>query len=176
MNTLTDTLSTLPEDAKFLVETVMGASADLFHKHGEVGPVGFYILPFTGEIKVKEVGGPFDENTKDAFFDELRVLRRTCPTVAFLSEVWMSEGMKEKDMNPDGTVKVMPRDDPNHSEHIMLNLWQGSRVVTFKAQITRNPTALGEWGAFYDSTFPIKGATDVKGRMVEGESFQMEEN
>jgi hypothetical protein len=176
MNQLADTLATLRPEARDLVRGVIGIWTDeYFQKEKEACPTLFFIddqgtkvIPVPNEM--------MSDEKKPTLWSAIAQMRRAFLSVAFISEVWMAKCGKE-DLNADGTVKVMPQDNPNKTEWIMLNLWEGRRNITFHAEITRNPTKLGEWGVLFDSAFPKKGGPDsLGGRMMDGEPCALEGN
>ncbi len=174
MNSITDTLGTLLPDARKLAGVILKQSRFCFETDGEVLPCAFFV---TADGQPSIVGVPeLSDETKPSVWAMVAHLRRTHPITAFVSEVWVAHCDKSN-MNPDGTVKVMPRNDPNKTECIMIVLWQGKRHVSFTADITRNPTNLGEWKVMFDSEFPVKnGITEVGGNMMKGEDYPMEAN
>ena len=178
MNALQDTLGTLNTPVKELVEMVMSTSREIFESGKQVDPALFFIKPDDGSMVVVEVPNyMMSDEKKPELWDTVRKLRRKVPTVAFISEVWESRPKKgDGIVGEDEKVKVMPRDDPNRTECVMLNLWEGIRIITFKAAITRNPDKLGGWEACWDSFFPSKNMTFVGGAMMDGEPCALEGN
>ena len=176
MNSLIDTLSTLTPDGRRLTEAILETSRKNFEADGHLVPVAFS-LPLGGENVAVFTIDRFDDETKPMVWGQIRILRETHPIVLFLSEVWTVEAGKDKLLdfiNPDGTCKVMPRNHPDRKECVLLQLWEGRRAVTFKADITRKPTVLGEWEVFFDSAFTTgHKATDVTGAMMEGGHYPL---
>jgi hypothetical protein len=82
---------------------------------------------------------------------------------------------KKGDVKPDGTVKVMPSEDPNRKEKLMVTIYQHSRTVIFTADILRDPNRLEEWKTFYDSSFPNKMGS-IAGGMMTGKPYSVEAN
>ena len=173
MNSLTDTLGTLLPDARNLAEGVMAGARQGFNKDGQVNPCAFFVTTGgdPGIVAIPEL----TDSTKPSVWAMVGQLRKTHPIVAFISEVWMALCDKTN-MNPDGSLKVMPRNNPNRTECLMLVLWQGPRYISFTAEITRNPTHLGDWKVMFDSNFPGKEMTSLGGNMMDGESYPMEAN
>lgn len=173
MNTLQDTLSTLSDDAAGLANAVMETSRKIFDDHGEVSP-GIFAMPWnsTGgeDMKIFDVPS-LDDKSKPAIWAGLRKMRQVYPVVAFVSEVWTIEGEAAKQ-----GLKVMPRDHPDKKERVMLQMWAGSRAITFSCDIKRNPSSLGEWRVFFDSMFPPDGKAILEGAMMEGENNPTENN
>ena len=178
------TLATLKPHVRKGVEAVLGSARRIFDGDPERGcaPMALAILPGTDKFGV--IGfGQFDDQTKPTVWAMVRKLRRECPTVAFVSEAWMSHP-KKGDTNYDydpvtQMCKMMPRDDPNRTEAVMLHLWEGIRVVSFKATITRHPDKLGEWEVLYDSFFPGNDGSSparAEGAMMDGEPCAQEGN
>lgn len=176
MNLLEETLSTLYPQCKLLAKTIMEGARANWERDKEIIPFGFFIND--QGVQLVQVG-KFDYETKPHIWKVMAELRRQHRTVMFLSEIWESRP-KPGDLNPDGSFKVMPRDDPNRQEYIMLQAWEGTRLITFRAQITRNPDNLGEWEVFFDSHFPVKMGNKmpdkVYGAMMEGPCYAGEGN
>lgn len=166
MKSLSDTLDSVKIISRAMLESAMTGARELFKEEGSVSPVIFSANEDESNIRVHEIA-VFDDDTKPAVFATMRLLRKTCPATLFITEIWQSKA-KQEDVTKDFRVKVMPSDDPDHTESIMITMWQGKRVITINAEITRNPDALGEWKVFYDSEFTEPGGpTDVKGAMME---------
>lgn len=175
MNTLEDTMATLQPSAREMAKMVMDACDEWFAKEGKIAP-GVFAIPFSGEDVVCQEIPVIDEKTKPVVWAAIRALRRTNPVVGFASEVWMAHCGPEN-LNPDGSVKVMPRDDPNRKEKVALAIWQGTRHVMIFADIERNPDGLGEWKVIFDSHFKTKNAhTEVGGALAAGDPHPIEEN
>lgn len=180
MNTIQDTINTLLPDAKMLAETILEHVSKEFPREYDLSPA---ILIHTGDkVEVIEVGPLVNDNDKPFLWKMVAQIRASYPIVAIATEVWMAH-CKPEDVNPDGRVKIMPRDNPNKLEKVLVNLWQGERTVTFTADITRSPEkSLGEWEVMFDSQFPggtvmgKKGADSLGGAMMAGKPFPMEAN
>ena len=175
MNSLTDTLGTLMPDASWLVTIIMECSRRGFMDEGGSLPPCAFSVSVDGTPDVHLIQTDFTDETKPAVWAMVRELRKTRPVVAFISEVWVARCDKDG-MNEDGSLKVMPRDNPNRTECLMLVLWQGPRHISITAEITRNPTHLGEWEVMFDSNFPVGEITSLGGNMMDGESYPMEAN
>lgn len=178
MNTLNDTLDTLLPDARDLAWSILEGAVSNFERDGGVLPVAFYVDPAGRRslIGIDELS----DRTKPDVWNMLAQLREHNPIVFFISEVWMAK-CGPGNMNPDGTVKVMPRNAPNKTEHILLNLWQGGRIVSFINEIHRQPDKLEGWKVMFDSRFPEhtvmgKKADSVGGEMMKGGRYPLEDN
>ena len=170
------TLDTLLPDARKLVRTITASATDSFAEDGKLFPNAFTVDP-TGRINVIMVD-QLDDQTKPQVWAMVASLREHMPIVAFISEVWMA-GCKPADMNPDGSVKVMPRDRPDRIEQARIVLWQGPRYVAFLAEIKRQPNQLSEWRVMMDSDFPVmrKGEPDrLGGAMMKGGHYPLDQS
>lgn len=170
MNTIQDTLSTLMPGGRALAEIIMEEAREMFKNIGKVNPAMF---AYTGgrekpfQIEDIEI---LDDDTKPIVWAKLRRWREQYLIVAFVAEVWMAQ---QKGKEWDG---VMPRDNPNKTEHVLVHIWQGSRVISFCSDITRNPSAMGEWKVVFDSLFTKDKNSKLEGAMMEGNSCRMETN
>lgn len=167
-----DTMATLDENARGLVDTAMVGARESFDKDWEVNSF-LLVIPEQGELKVYPMLHSNDEEKAERW-EFMRKQRANNPHVVLISEVWMAM-CKKDDMNPDGSVKVMPRNHPNKVEKVMVNLWSGERSVIFAADITRNPNHLGEWRTWYDSSFHKKGF-EWGGELERGERYKTNAN
>lgn len=174
MNTVSDTIKTLLPDAQRLATMILETSREIFEgEDHEVKPMAFYV-PLKGGIQVIAISELSDQ-TKPGVWAFVRQLRQSFPIVAFVSEVWMAK-VNPGDVNPDGSVKIMPRDHPNKIEQVMLTLWQGDRHVSFTAEIKRQPDRLEEWNIMFDSYFPQDNKSKVEGRMMEGADYPLNQS
>lgn len=165
MNSLDDTLNSMEPESSAVAKTIMEGSRHFFNKYGKVLPAMFAMPLFGDKLMIEDVA-VLDDDTKPIVWDKLRLWRKTHPVVAFVSEVWMSQYKARK--LPPGPLP-MPRDDPQKTEKVMIQLWIASRKVTIFAEITRNPDKLGEWEALFDSFFHKDGIDALGGAMMEGE-------
>jgi len=97
----------------------------IFSKQGKVGQ----IVPsqFKGEME------------KDGMAAVIRNLRRDCDFLAFICEAWISASTQDK-------KAVYPaRLDPQRTEAVMVTVYAVKEQEIWRAEITRNPTKLGEW-------------------------------
>jgi len=172
MNTLEDTLNTLPPSPQELARHVIEFSSEEMSGTGKIKPVLFAEKP-DGKRASFDVSAWMSDESKQVLWEGVRAARRSCPVVGLITEVWLSEC---KDRKWDG---VMPRDRADRKEAALFNLWQGRRVVTLIADILRDPSRLGEWRVLFDSDFPGKGkdkAEAVTGDMMEGQPYAGEGN
>lgn len=173
MNTLDDTINTLLPDSQKLVQVILKASRRFFEEDQHVAPAAFAINA-EGNLDVTDITEMSDQ-TKPQIWSFVRQLRQSHPIVAFISEVWTAK-VDPQDVNPDGTVKVMPQDHPDKREQVLLTLWQGDRHVSFAAEIKRSPNRLDPWEVMFDSYFP-KGKIDrVEGAMMDGEDYPLNQS
>lgn len=164
-----DTMPTLDENARKLVDCALVGARDCFDRDGEALGV-ILVLPEQGEPQVYPATHSNDEEKRKCW-DFLREQKANNPHVVLISEVWMSRCGKDG-INPDGSAKVRPMNDPNRFEQVMVTLYSGPRTVMFCAEITRNPDKLGEWVTFYDSAFPLKGGADsMGGALMDGQKY-----
>lgn len=170
MNTLKDTLATMGEEARGMAELLMEQATEMFHDIGKVNP-GMFAWPMDSDKPLVEDVEVLDDDTKPIVWAKLRRWREKYPVTAFVSEVWVSAG-KEWERN-----RTMPRDDPNRKEKVMLQMFVGTRLITFAADLTGKPKQMGKWKVFYDSMFPgKKGANNLGGAMIEGRPCPIEGN
>ena len=172
MNTLEDTLNTLTPDAQKLTRMVLSASREFMAADGNLEPI-LFVVNQAGLKDCFPLGNMMDLENKPALWAGVRQLRRACPVVGMVTEVWMAEC---KGRQWDG---VMPRDREDRKEMAMFHLWQGSRSVTFAADIQRTPNSLAPWKIMFDSHFPktgMSGANRVEGAMMDGEPYAGEGN
>jgi hypothetical protein len=178
MNPLAATLATLNPDARQLLEATLPGARQNFERDHRLYPCAFAVtLGMEPEVYAIE---EMNDQTKPALWAFMARLRRTRPVAAFLSEVWMAK-CKPGDVNPDGSLKIMPRDHPDKTEWVLFSLWSGKRTVMVRAEIKRQPDLLGPWEVMWDSDYPDPGflgkkADSVGGEMMEGQRWQGEDN
>ena len=162
-----DTMGTLPIMAQGLVNAAINGSKQFFESYQEVTPA---ILSTTeqGEISVYLVQYSNDAE-KQLQWSFLRLVRRSCPNVVLVSEVWASSYKGKKDTD----ISNLPRPsrDPERKEFVMVSLWSGKRSVVFGAEITRNPDKLGEFCVISDSMFPGEKGEDLQGELTKGTPY-----
>lgn len=176
MNTLQDTIVTLTAGARVMVEKVLPNATGMFAERGEIDPALFVIRAMGDEVNVFETKAMMNDELKPALWEGVRQLRRRCPVVGFISEVWQVDtGRLSKEAAAEA-LKIMPRDHPDKVEVAMFQLWDGSRQVTFMADIKREPNALGKWSVLFDSFFPKGKMNSLGGAMMDGEPCAQEGN
>lgn len=174
MNTLKDTLNTLPVQPKALALFVFMAGKMMFRDHQTIQACMFWMPPDAETPEMFPVNEMSDK-TKPQVWAAMRKLRETFPVTGFVSECWVSMPKKGDVLDMDHLP--MPRNDPNRIERVMFTLWHGSRVLTFYADIIREPQPkLGPWKLFHDTLFPKKGMENLGGAMMEGNHCTQENN
>lgn len=174
MNTIEDTLNTLGPNARKLVKVALETARQCFNESGEAKPV-ILTLPERGQPQVYDACHANDDE-KAVVWSFLRMLRTVNPTVVLVNEAWMSHH-KKGDALPGEEGYVRPKDDPQREEYVMVNVYDGARMLSFKAQITRHPDHLAEWVCYYDSDFPDQHeAKGMGGELFRGDHYQKNNN
>lgn len=161
--TIEFTLGSLPPGAAAMTKSIMESSVKMFEDEGEV---------VSGMFAVKE-GEDLDDSTflcedvmvndetRPAVWAKLRDWRSRYPFVGFISEVWTKQ-FKKGEWKPGDTLP-RPSECEDKKEMVLFNVFVGERVISFSAEISRNPSKLHPWVVTWDTAFPTKNGPDELG-------------
>lgn len=168
-----ETLDTLSESARPIIEAALEGAAANFADKGEIHSV-IIALPEGDECPKLFDARHGNDMEKDVVWAFLRMIRATHPVTVLISECWYLQLSKEerKDLNNLPQASKSKR----RKEMVMVNLWDCERSVTFSADISRNPNKLSEFVTVHDSMFPIGEAKEMGGALCEGEPYRKEED
>ena len=160
---LSELFLTLSEDVGKLIEAMIEGANNLFNDSGEVPPA---ICTYADGCKPQVFPAKHrNDMEKSIVWAFLRFLRETHPVVILVSEIWASKCDKGKDPYK----QTRPSDDPNHTEMVMLSVWDGERTIMIAGDITRNPNTLGEFKVRSDSN---DGECHLEGELAKGKPFK----
>lgn len=163
---LSDTLESVDDRTRAAIEGCIATAISFFHEDGEVPPA-IIAIPEEGSPKVFPAKHQNDEQ-KEVVWSFLRVVRITHPVTILVSEVWY---LSLEGKNVDTKHLPRPSESPDRKEVVMIQVWDHKRNIMIVAEITRNPTHLGEFYTVRDSDFDEPGA-EVTGALNDGPRYQ----